>query len=141
MRVLARHERCERPTVRLLARAGVRLLARVGVRVLARHERPPFCLGSRLHSFLRLLACVRWFAISFVRFLNKVNISTTKTIVKSVIAIFAPKNEVPNARQLKCRQSNPHFHLEGSCTSQGTKDCQMLNSYAVQTTGKMTCVL
>ena len=42
-RVLARHERCERPTVRLLARAGVRLLARVGARVLARHERPPFC--------------------------------------------------------------------------------------------------
>ena len=83
----------------------------------------------------------RLFAISFVRFLNKVNISTTKTIVKSVIAIFAPENEVPNARQLKCRQSNPHFHLEGSCTSQGTKDCQMLNSYAVQTTGKMTCVL
>ena len=45
-------------TVRLLARAGVRLLDRVGARVLARHERPPFCLGSRLHSFLRLLACV-----------------------------------------------------------------------------------
>ena len=113
-------------TVRLLARAGVRWLARVGARVLARHERP---LWARL------------FAISFVCFLNKVNISTTKTIVKSVIAIFAPENEVPNARQLKCRQSNPHFHLEGSCTSQGTKDCQMLNSYAVQTTGKMTCVL
>ena len=104
-------------------------------RVLARHERPVATVRLlETHSFASSL-------FVFKTFVGKVNISTTKTIVKSVIAIFAPENEVPNARQLKCRQSNPHFHLEGSCTSQGTKDCQMLNSYAVQTTGKMTCVL
>ena len=104
-------------------------------RVLARHERPVATVRLlETHSFASSL-------FIFKTFVGKVNISTTNTIVKSVIAIFAPENEVPNARQLKCRQSNPHFHLEGSCTSQGTKDCQMLNSYAVQTTGKMTCVL
>ena len=87
------------------------------------------------HLLARLLDRVR----AFKTFIDEVYISIT--IVNSVIANLALENEVLNARQLKCRQSNPHFHLERSCTSQGTKDCQMLNSYAVQTTGKMTCVL
>ena len=87
------------------------------------------------HLLARLLDRVR----AFKTFIDEVYISIT--IINSVIANLALENEVLNARQLKCRQSNPHFHLERSCTSQGTKDCQMLNSYAVQTTGKMTCVL
>ena len=68
MRVLARHERCERPTVRLLARAGVRLLARVGVRVLARHERPtvlPRLPLAFVPSFASLCSLVCYLVCSF----------------------------------------------------------------------------